>query len=693
MSRSRARTAALSVTLLAAAALLVMVPLTATSSLAEVLTVSPGSSGNWADVDGISSQPVRVTFTTTAPSPTSVDAPVPVGADVLWQRLGVPSDAFHSTVDQNLGQNQEKPSTNVNLSNVSPSAAQTGVDGPANPGDYSVIFQSAGGGTQFDSCQRCFTVIAAGQPEITSVAPFEVARGSGAQPLTFQGKNFARGSTFQALTPIGDPDGTVLLSRQSGAAPTGTVFPAEINVTPSAELGLRDVEVINTDGGRTVCTACLSVVANRLDTVSPTSALNSGSGTVQRLTFTGPTGSIPSSASPVLTFVGVTDPVTRPALHVRPMQVIERTADGASITADFELAAAAPGTNSYQPTLVSPLGTVGACSCRFTIRQTSPPALSAVNPPYAYRNGVTKVVLAGLNFSRGTIAVVSGGGVLATESRFISTNSVEVALSVQAGAVPGLRDVVARLTDGQTGASCRQCLRVEQSSYTSPAPSPSPTRSPAPSPSPTGSDTPSPTASSGPPSTPSSPSPSPVPERQRLQLTTTSPDIQPNQTAVVTIVGSASEPVDLLCYSRPNTTYSTVRSSTLDAGGRSELGLLPGTNTRCFARYRSDPPGDSPSLVIAVHTTLSLSAVRTGVRSYQFRGRVLPRTAGQLVTLYRVAADGAEIRTASAKTDSTGSWYLPRTFSGSGTFPFLVRTVQTMNNAPGRSDQVWVRIF
>ena len=119
----------------------------------------------------------------------------------------------------------------------------------------------------------------------------------------------------------------------------------------------------------------------------------------------------------------------------------------------------------------------------------------------------------------------------------------------------------------------------------------------------------------------------------------------------------------------------------------------PGGNTRLFATYgRTDRSTDSGSQVIQVHTTLSLSATRTAVRTYDFHGRNLPRRAGQLITLYRVNGNGTEVRTAIVRTDETGTWHLSRTFTGGGTFPFVVRTTQTMDNANGRSDNLVVDV-
>lgn len=679
--------------LLAAGTALTVVPLTAAPSQAETTGANPSAVGNWAEAGGAPAQPVRVTFTTTGLSAGSTRPPVPIGADVVWKRSSAPSDQFHSTVDQNSSPAQDKPSTSVNFSNVMTVRGQPG-DGPANPGKYDVFFQSVSPDgtdpTVFDYCFACFTVLAAGPPELTAATPAQVAAGAAAQPVSFGGKNLARGAVVRALTPDGQTDNNLQFTRAPSSSSTstvpGTALPMQVGVSPGTPPGPRDLEVLNTDGGTGFCSGCLVVVPRRLDSINPASGLNNSS-TTTSIQFVGPPGSVDATLGPLLQFVGETDEVTRPLLRLSPIRVTERGADGSSVTADFDLRAAAPG--AYQPTLVGVFDqvVVGVCACRLTVLQTSPPALTSVTPARLFRNGTTTVTLAGLNFSKGSTAVVTGGGVHASESQYVSSDSVRVKLTVDYGAIPGPRDVVARNTDGQTSAVCRGCITIEEGSFASPAPSSTTTPTPTPSPSPT--PTPSPSTS---PTAATSPTGPPMDTREQLAIFADKPDIHPNEAAPVAVEGTPNEAVQLRCYSRPGTTYFTARTGTMDGSGHVDFRLLPGTNTRCYATYGDTDSLDSRSIVISVHTTLSLSARRLAVRSYEFRGKTLPRMAGQLITLYRVS-NGSEIRTGSAKTDSDGIWILRRTFTGSGTFPFLVRTSQTMNNAPGQSQRVSVRIY
>jgi hypothetical protein len=184
----------------------------------------------------------------------------------------------------------------------------------------------------------------------------------------------------------------------------------------------------------------------------------------------------------------------------------------------------------------------------------------------------------------------------------------------------------------------------------------------------------------------------------------------PNQASTVTVHGSPNKFIQLFAYSRPSTTYGIVRSGTTNASGNISWSVTPGGNTRLYAHYAGGTAAaDSPSTVITVHTSLSLSAYRDGVRKYHFQGTNLPRRAGQLITLYRYAKgpnldqycvptpesdttnkDDAGCRaiiTSQAKTGSDNTWRIDRTFSGNGQFYFVVRTSDNVNNGRGHSNQ------
>jgi hypothetical protein len=243
---------------------------------------------------------------------------------------------------------------------------------------------------------------------------------------------------------------------------------------------------------------------------------------------------------------------------------------------------------------------------------------------------------------------------------------------------------------------------------TSPSPGGLPVPLPIPLPIGSASATPTATTSATPTATTSS-----SPSCARLTLTVRPPDIVPNKASRATLHGTPNTAVELFAYSRPNTSYGKVRSGTTDPSGNIFWDLKPGTNTRLYAHYASGSsttaPSDSPSTVITVHTSLSLSSYRDGVRKYHFQGTNLPRRAGQLITLYRYAkgpnldqycvptaesdtttkndAGCTAVRTATARTNASNQWRIDRTFTGSGQFYFVVRTSTTLTNGRGHSNQ------
>jgi hypothetical protein len=218
---------------------------------------------------------------------------------------------------------------------------------------------------------------------------------------------------------------------------------------------------------------------------------------------------------------------------------------------------------------------------------------------------------------------------------------------------------------------------------------------------------PSPSPSSATP-TPSSSTP---PAGAKPSLSTSTPDIEPNIQGKLHATGVTANAVyELRCYSRPSTTYFTARTATVGATDNTlDFTILPGTNTRCYVRPQGDEANASNSVVINVHTSLSLSAYRDGVRMYHFQGTNLPRRSGQLITLYRWAradnngycdphvADNdytatstdpncVAVRTATAFTNDSNVWRIDRTFTGSGQFVFMAKTSQNLTNAAGVSN-------
>jgi hypothetical protein len=180
--------------------------------------------------------------------------------------------------------------------------------------------------------------------------------------------------------------------------------------------------------------------------------------------------------------------------------------------------------------------------------------------------------------------------------------------------------------------------------------------------------------------------------QRQATLVASSTAIVATRGTTVTVHAPAGSVVDLFAYSQPSTTFSVVRTATVGATGVVTWAISPLTNTKLYAQTRGGIP--TPFVVVNVATGLSLSAARTGVRTYVFSGRGIPaRSGGLIVSLYRITADHHEVLTAQTRADSsTGNWSLTRAFSGTGTFSFVVRTGSDLQNAAGRSNERVVAI-
>ena len=165
------------------------------------------------------------------------------------------------------------------------------------------------------------------------------------------------------------------------------------------------------------------------------------------------------------------------------------------------------------------------------------------------------------------------------------------------------------------------------------------------------------------------------------------------ETASVTVTASRGSTVDLFAYTRPSTTYTIVRTGVVTNNGTISWGIRPPRNTRLYAQQRGCSPGNQ--VVLGVRTTLSIAAVRNGTRNYTFSGDSLPaRPGGLIISLYRVNSDGSQVLTSQARASATtGEWSITRQFTGTGTFGFVVRTGQDLQNAPGSSRVRQTMIF
>lgn len=167
------------------------------------------------------------------------------------------------------------------------------------------------------------------------------------------------------------------------------------------------------------------------------------------------------------------------------------------------------------------------------------------------------------------------------------------------------------------------------------------------------------------------------------------PVIVAGEDVTLTVRSTPGTPVELWGYVRPSTTFTTLRALTTGPGGTATATLRPLGNTRVEARKASEdcahPISSHPSIVVAVRTRLTLSAVRHGPRDYSFSGSALPALTGQSVSLYRLTREGGYVLTSRAAVGDNGRWAVRRLFTGSGEFAFQARTSADVTNAAGTS--------
>jgi hypothetical protein len=118
------------------------------------------------------------------------------------------------------------------------------VDAGATLGDSAATITSVSGSL---SCTACFTVTKS--PSISSIDPSSAPRGS-STPLDI------RGGPFYKNTKVIVSGGGISLSPPSGSQGLRGVT---VTIARHVKTGVRDVTVVNADGGRATCAGCLTV--------------------------------------------------------------------------------------------------------------------------------------------------------------------------------------------------------------------------------------------------------------------------------------------------------------------------------------------------------------------------------------------------------------------------------------------------
>jgi hypothetical protein len=424
------------------------------------------------------------------------DANFTFGGTATFTRLGT-SAVFTADVDPNPNPlTNDRSTAEKDFTDVG-NGRGPGGDGPADAGVYSVSATGEGedsavtGGT--DTCTSCFTVLSAGPLSVNSVAPNSL-RPDTQGNVSVIGNNFEAGSRIEVLFSDGSVDPAVNPNNPPRADNSNTGAEDATDITTRTELlrrfivaagaspGIRDVRVTNLDGNSAICTGCFFVAGAALTSSNPTAARNDPNQALTTVTFSGPNV---TNGTPRLEFVGNPGATSRGDLAVIGQNVRDYT--GRSITADYDLRNAAPGSNAYQPFVQGENGVVNACdTCRFTvIQENRAPTLTSLDRSDEagiqknLQQGETATFVAtGTNFSRGaTLVFTPAAGLTVTGVEFVSPERLNVTIAAAPDAGTGDKDVQVRLTDGQTSPVCDNCLVVTPAGGTA-SPGPTSTASP-----------------------------------------------------------------------------------------------------------------------------------------------------------------------------------------------------------------------
>ncbi|MCW2777546.1 MAG: hypothetical protein JWN17_1271 [Frankiales bacterium] len=662
-----------------------------------VVAAGPASAAASTNDVPVNSAASRVTFSTTARVVTGSSVVFTGPSTSVAVVDGARSATFTSSVDMNNGA-MTAPSTQPDFTDPDPVSATAPGPGPVDPGRYSVEFDApvlapGVGGGRVDGCVDCLSITTPTAPTVTGSTGLQVEAG-GSRELALPGTGFARSTRVEVLKADGTSDVAVSASGVPGKT-TPTRLTRTFTPAPAATPGVRSIRFTNTDGQTTTCAGCFTVLAPSLSAVSPRAAANSGP---IDLTFTGPAGTFTGASRPVLQYASdVVGSANRAALSVSGTNV-RPSADGSTLVATFDLTGAAPRTDGYLPAVTTGSAT-NVSNDRFSVTQPAAPTVTGVTPATGEAGRTLTLQVAGTGFARGAaVAFEQTTGTVTTTTTSVPASAVDYRST-------SLLVVTVTFPAGSTGAYAVRVTNTDGKTVVRPASFTVTAASPSPSVSPTSSATRSPSA--GPTTTPGA-SATPTVSSSPTRSATASPtpalqqptiDVSPSTIVAVqqkaTVFGTAppGSLLEIRAYSRPSTTFTTVRSVTVGPDGQYSFVVGPSGNTRLFARStQGGLTSDSRQVVLTVRTSLNLKVARTGTRTYRFTGSLLPKRPGQLITVFYERSDGSRVIAARARNAADGTYNVSRTFTGGGTFTLFTGTGTDNNNAANNSNRVRVAI-
>ena len=358
------------------------------------VTTAAGTSGNVSfDVTAAVSAP---TLTSISPSTGSQGSSVPVtltGTGFVAP-LTVNSSGSGITV------------SNVSVVSSTQATATFNIAANAGVGQHNISVTTTAG----TSGTRPFTVIAAGLPTLTSVAPSSGARGTSVN-VTLTGTNFTPASQVR-LQGGG-------LTQSNIVVVSPTQITATYNISSSTTIGAHNTWIVTSAGSSNMLTFAVTAAksAPTLTSISPS------------------TGSQGSSVPVTLTGTGFVAPLTvnssGSGITVSNVSVVSST----QATATFNIAANA-GVGQHNVSVTTTAGTSGTRP--FTVIAAGLPTLTSVAPSSGARGTSVNVTLTGTNFTPASQVRLQGGGLTQTNIVVVSptqiTATYNISLSTTIGA-------------------------------------------------------------------------------------------------------------------------------------------------------------------------------------------------------------------------------------------------------------------
>ena len=288
--------------------------------------------------------------------------------------------------------------------------------------------------SQADTCTGCFSVTLPA-PAITSVSPTSGHQGTTIN-VTVTGSHFVSGATVSF-------SGTGIAVNTNSFVDSSHVT-ANITISPSATLSLRDVTLTNPDTQSDTCVGCFDVMlpAPTATSASPSSGHR---GTTIDVIVTGT--NFVNGANASFSGTGVTVNTTT-------------FTDSSHVTANITISASAT-LSARDVTVANPDTQSATCSGCFTVILPAPTATSA--SPTTGEAGTTRTVtVTGTNFVSGATVSFSGGGITVNTNTFVDSSHVTANITISSSATPSARNVSVTNPDTQS-ATCVGCFTVTAS--------------------------------------------------------------------------------------------------------------------------------------------------------------------------------------------------------------------------------------